>query len=219
MELLTHAPERRVLVRRILELDHPERQPVHERHDVRPPLVPVFGDGELADREPVVVGAIVEIDRDGLLALNPTVVSAVFDRHPVRQQPVEGAAARVRCRPFRAHQLAKGIVKRRSGKLGIESSQGIADPPFQRDIAIIGAFRTQRIGAVGDAPVEAQELGERVVLDDGFGDAAHPAGSASRLMMRRIISSLPAGACSATNRGSAVKIWRLSPFTAPSRFR
>ena len=125
------------------------------------------------------LSGIVEIDHEGLLALNPTVVSTVFDRHAVYQQPVEGTVACLQRRPFRAHQLAEGIVKRGSGKFGIESSQRIAEPPFQHDIAIIGALRTRRIGgdigAVGDAPAEAFEPGERGVLDDGFGDAAHPA--------------------------------------------
>ena len=73
LQLLIGIPDRRVLVRGILQLDNTERKAVDEDDDIRPPVVFVFDDGELIDGEPVVVVRIIEIDQPRLRAANGAV--------------------------------------------------------------------------------------------------------------------------------------------------
>jgi hypothetical protein len=54
LELCVRAPDRRVLVRRVLELDEAERQAVYEDDDVGATVVLILDDGELIYGEPVV---------------------------------------------------------------------------------------------------------------------------------------------------------------------
>ena len=59
LELLPGVPDGGVLVRRVLQLDDPQGQAVHEQDDVGAVRVLVLGDG---DREPVVGRGPVEVD-------------------------------------------------------------------------------------------------------------------------------------------------------------
>ena len=70
LQLLIGIPDRRVLVRRILQLHNTEWKPVDEDDHIRSPVVFVFDDGELIDGEPVVVVWILEIDQPRLRAAN-----------------------------------------------------------------------------------------------------------------------------------------------------
>ncbi len=65
LELAEGVPHRGVLLGRVLELQDGQRQAVHEQHDLRAPLVLAFHDGELVDRQPVVVGWVVEVEQSG----------------------------------------------------------------------------------------------------------------------------------------------------------
>ena len=62
LDLLPGRPDRGLLVRRVLELDQAERKAVDEQHDVRAPLVLSVDDGELVDRQPVVVGGVLVVE-------------------------------------------------------------------------------------------------------------------------------------------------------------
>ena len=75
----------------------------------------VFDHGELVDREPVVVGGVVEIEHTGLCASYRSVGLVAFHRHTIHKQAVKGAVVSRQRRPFRAGQLAKGIVQRPDG--------------------------------------------------------------------------------------------------------
>ncbi len=60
LELVVGGPDRRVLVRRALELDDGQGQAVDEDHDVRPAVVLALDHRELVDRHPVVRGRVGE---------------------------------------------------------------------------------------------------------------------------------------------------------------
>ena len=145
-ELLPRAPDSRVLVRRVLELDHPERQAVYEQHYIRAALVLVLDDGELVDRQPVVVGRVVEIDNTGLRPPDRAVLDAVLHRHAIHDHAMEGAVAGLQHRPFRAGQLGEGVVERRCGKGRVEPRERVAEPTPQHHLAVIGALGILRIG-------------------------------------------------------------------------
>ena len=76
LELLVRAPYGCILVGRVLEFDHCQRQSVDEQHHVGPASVLPLGDSKLIDGEPVVVGGYVEIDHPCLVAGNGTVRAA-----------------------------------------------------------------------------------------------------------------------------------------------
>ena len=58
-----------------------ERQAVDEQHEVGPPFVFVLDDGELVDREPVVVVGVVEVEHANLRAADPAFGVEVLHRH------------------------------------------------------------------------------------------------------------------------------------------
>jgi hypothetical protein len=93
LELLVRAPHRRVLVGRVLELDHGQRQAVDEEHHVRAARVLSLGHGELVDGQPVVVVGLVEVDHPRLRPADGAVLAAVLDRDAIDQHPVHGAVA------------------------------------------------------------------------------------------------------------------------------
>ena len=120
LELLPRRPDGGVLVGRVLQLDHAQGQPVDEQHHVRPAGVPVLGDGELVDRQPVVVGGVVEVDDPDEVAAHRTPGLPVLDLHAIHEHPVELAVASCQRRPLRACQLADCVVKRIGGQTRIE---------------------------------------------------------------------------------------------------
>jgi hypothetical protein len=78
-ELLDGLPHRRTLVGRVLQLDNAERQPVDENHDVGTAALLPLDDGELIDRQPVVLLGPFEIDDLRLGAGDRPVRPGVFD--------------------------------------------------------------------------------------------------------------------------------------------
>ena len=101
LQLVERRPHGGVLVGRVLELDHGQRQPVDEHDDVGPPGVTVLRDRELIDGRPRVGVRLIEVDHACLSAADGAVGGAVLDRHTVHQHAVEGPVARFqrRCLP------------------------------------------------------------------------------------------------------------------------
>ena len=115
LELLERGPDGRVLVGRVLELEHRERQAVDEQHHIRPAAVLGLHDAELVDGQTVVIREVVEVDRTRLRAANRTVCVPILDRHAVHEEAVQRAVALDKIRTLRARQLAKGILMRLGG--------------------------------------------------------------------------------------------------------
>jgi hypothetical protein len=174
LELLERRPDGRVLVGRVLELHHRQRQPVDEQHHVRPARVLVLGDGELIDREPVVVLRIVEVERARLRPADRAVCCAVLDRHTLHQQAMHGTVAGRQLRAFGTRQPTEGIVHRFGRKCGIEPLQRVAQARFQYNLRIVRAFGSWfarwDFESVRDPPAEALEPREGSLFDDGFGE-------------------------------------------------
>ena len=114
-----------------------QRQAVDEHHDVRPAVVLVLDDGELVDRQPVVVVGVVEVEHPRLRPADRAVGRAVLDRHAVHQQAVDGAVARHQRRPFGARELAEGVVERLGGQRRVELRERVAQPLRQHDLAVV----------------------------------------------------------------------------------
>ena len=127
----------------VLQLDDRERQAVDEEHDVRPAVVLALDDGELVDRQPVVVLRVVEVDDARLRAGDRAVRAAVLDRDAVDEHPVEGAVALDQRRRVGRGQLAEGVVQRLGRQVGVEPGERLAQPPLQDHVAVV------RIAALG----------------------------------------------------------------------
>ena len=111
LELVEGGPDGGVLIGGVLQLDHGEWQAVDEDHHVRPPLVLALRHGELVDRQPVVVGRVVEVDDLGLCPGDGAVRAAVLDRDAVDQHAMHGAVALDERWRIQPRQLAVGVLQ------------------------------------------------------------------------------------------------------------
>ena len=68
-----------------------------------------FGDGELIDREPVVIVRIAEINEASLRAGDRAVLAAVLHRDAVHQHPMQSAVTLDQRRRIKLDQLAVGV--------------------------------------------------------------------------------------------------------------
>ena len=107
-------PDGGVDVGGVLQLDHPEWQPVHEQHHIGPPLDLVLHNGELVDGQPVVLGRIAEVDDSGLSAPDSPVV-AVLHGHAVDDHAMERPVAGLQRRPLGVSQPPNGVAERLAG--------------------------------------------------------------------------------------------------------
>ena len=139
LQLVERRPHGGVLVGRVLELDHGQRQTVDEHHDVGPAGVAVLGDRELVDGRPRVGVRLIEVDHACLSAADGAVGGAVLDRHAVHQHAMEGSVARFQRRSFRPSQLPQRIVERFVRQLGVEAAQCAANGARQYHVRIARA--------------------------------------------------------------------------------
>ena len=177
LDLVPCRPDGGVLVGRVLEFDNGEGQPVEEEHDVGAARVPVLTDAELVDREPVVGVRVLEIDDARLCAADRAVLRGVFDCDAIYEQAVEGAVAGFQGGAYGAGELAECVIERRGGEFGVEVGEGVAQPLFQDDLSVAGAFGGWRVGGdvrpVCDGPAGGLQPVERGLLDVGFGEGGH----------------------------------------------
>ena len=177
LQLLEGRPDRRVLVRRVLQLEERQRQTVDERRHIRAACVAVLGDGELIDGKPVVVVRVVEVKDLRLRSRNAALGVSVLHRHPVHQQAVHRAVARFQGRTVGSGQLAEGIVQGLHGQRGIQCGKGIPQPLLQDNLRIVAPLGEKLAGrnlcTALDRPAGASEPGEGGLFDGGFGHAGH----------------------------------------------
>jgi hypothetical protein len=211
LELLEGAPDRGVLGRGVLQLQHRQRQAIHEQHHVRPAAVLVLHHAELVHRQPVVARRVVEVDHPRLRAADAAVGVAVFHRHAVHQQAVQRAVAHDQvCAPIfqtQPRQLAEGIVQRLGRQRRVQPRERIAQAPGQHHLPVVVAlgrgFAGGDLGAVADLPASRFQPRQRGLLDDGFGEGAHRPGAASMFIDQPDHHVLVLGVDSATSSASA----------------
>jgi hypothetical protein len=137
LELVQGRPDRGLLVGRVLQLDHAERQPVEKDHDVRPPVVPLRSDHrELVDRQPVVVVRIIEVDHARLPPRDRPIRPSVLDRHAIDEPPMDGPVALDQQRPVRPNDLAERVVEGLLRQVRVQPNEGLAEAPLQDHIAV-----------------------------------------------------------------------------------
>ena len=132
LDLLPGRPHRGLLVRRVLELDQAQWKAVDEQHDVRPPLVLVLDDGELVDRQPVVVGGVLVVE-DGDLG-SAQGAAGGFGTRPSRRPRSMRWNARFRASrvgPSGWVSLRNASCKASAGRVGFRRPKAWVQPMFQ----------------------------------------------------------------------------------------
>ena len=173
LELLPRRPDGGVLVRRVLKLDHAQRQPVHKQNHVRPARVPVLRNGELVDCQPVVVGRLAEVDDTNDVPAHRSPGFPVLDLHAVHDHPMKSPVPRLHRRPLRPRQLPICIVQRIDRQVGIQSGEDVPQPPPQHHLPVLVALSAGGVGGdvrpVRHLPAEGGEPIKGRLLDVGFG--------------------------------------------------
>lgn len=186
LALLPRRPDGGLLVGRVLEHDHRERQAVDEQHHVGPARVLALGDGERVHGQPVVVRGIVEVDQPRLVAGDGTILAAVLHRPAVHQNPTRRAIAFDERRGGKARELAEGVFERLGRERRVEPRERLAQPAFENGVAVarVAALRARLargdLGAVPDRVAERLEPGERGVFDDRLRECPTHEGSHNR---------------------------------------
>ena len=137
LDLLPGRPHRGLLVRRVLELDQTQWNAVNEQNDIRPSFVLPFDDGELVDRQPVVVCWVLVVEDGDLGSAQGAASGPVFDRHAVHEHAVECAVSGFQRGAFRSGQLAERVAQGVHGQSWIQAGQGVAQALFQNDFAVV----------------------------------------------------------------------------------
>ncbi len=141
LELVEGRPDGGLLVRRVLQLHHRQRQAVHEEHHVRAALVAPLHHGELVHRQPVVVSGLIVIQHAHQVAAERAVGPEVLHRHPLHQHAVGRVVVRGQGGPVGPGQLAVGLIQRGRGRLRVELRQRVPQPPRQHGLAVVVALR------------------------------------------------------------------------------
>ena len=142
----------------VLQFDYAKGQAVDEQHDVRPSGIPVLRNSELVDRQPVVVGGVVEVDDLRLCPTSGATVSPVLYRYSLNEHSVESTVAGFKGRTFGAGELAEGVVQCRRGQAGVQLGEGVLHSTLQHHLPIVGALGVGRarrdVRAVRRLPAE-----------------------------------------------------------------
>ena len=185
LELLPGGPDGGVGVGGVLELDHPERQPVHEQHHIWAPLDLVLHDGELVDGQPDVVGRSVEVDDSGLRAPDAPAV-AVLNGHAVDDHAMERPVAGLQRRPLGVSQPPNGVAERLARQIWVEPSQRLPQRRVQHHRAVVGSIQRCRVRVdlrpMGDAPSQIRQPANRSRLDGSLIEPAHHRRTCSALV-------------------------------------
>ena len=110
LKLIEGAADRRLLVRRVLELNHAKRQAVDEDYDIGAAVVLTLDDGELVDRQPVVVVGMGEVDRPDLVVDDPALVGVVLHVDTVHEIVMEAPVVLDQAGALEIRNLADGFL-------------------------------------------------------------------------------------------------------------
>lgn len=191
LQLRVGAPDRRVLIGRVLQLDQAQRQPVDENHDVRPPVVLPLDHCELLQRQPVVRTHLAEIRQPHMVTRDAAIQARVFHRHAIAQHPMKCAIGLRQRRRAHAQHLAQSLLPRVLGNGRVQSPDCRAQAPHQHHVAkrspLRRRFARRKLRAVPDRITQLAEPFKGGVFDDGFVEA-HECFSVLRLNKKFLLN-------------------------------
>ena len=145
LELIERAPDVGALIRCVLQLDHRQRQPVDEDHDVRSPVVLSFDHRELIYRQPIVRVGVIPIHQPNQIVHRAPIL-LVLDRHPLNQQPMKGVIVGNQRRMLRHGDFAESVFERFRRYVRVERGQRVAQPLCQHRLAEAGPLGVKLAG-------------------------------------------------------------------------
>jgi murein DD-endopeptidase MepM/ murein hydrolase activator NlpD len=151
----------------------PSGRAVDKENDVGATIETILDDGELIDREPIVVLRIFKI-HEPRLRVNDSAIARVFDADAFDEQAIERAVIRDERGMRGARHLAVRVFERVGGESGIEARERVAQTARQDDLCVIvafgGEFARRNVGTMPEGVAEFAQPSERGVFDDGFGE-------------------------------------------------
>jgi len=139
LKLVEGRPDRGLFVSGIFELNDSQRDPVHEDHDIGPPVVVALHDGQLVDHHPVVVVEIGKVEKPGRIGDDP-IPGAIFDGNPFHKKAVEGVVSLNQGGGVDPGELPEGFLQRFRRKVGIETGKSGVNTGRKERIGVGGAF-------------------------------------------------------------------------------
>jgi hypothetical protein len=181
LELLVGVGQRRVLIPRVLELDHHQRQAVHHDDHVGAPVVVALDDRELVDRHPVVLLGVVVVDQAQPQRGHLAGAARDLDLDAVAQHAMERAVVLQHGGRLGGQDPAQGLGAGAVGRLGVEPVERLLEASTQDHVAEAGALRGRLLGrdvrAVDALVAELREVQEGQILEIGLGDLARAGAS------------------------------------------
>ena len=113
---------------RRFQLDHAQRQAVHEHHHIGPPVVLAVDHNELAHRQPVILLWVLEVDERDLARCQCAVVRVELDVHAFRHQLVEAAVFFEQRWQLGLHHASHGILTRLHWQCRVQARYGVLEP-------------------------------------------------------------------------------------------
>ncbi len=145
LKLIERFPDVGVFIRRVLQLNHRQWQPVDENNHVRPPVRLTLDHRELIHHQPIVRVGIVPVHQPHEIGLVPVTVP-VFHRHAVHEQLVKRAIVCNQRRMLRRRDLAERIIECCCRYLRIQRRQRIAQTASKTHFVPVGTFCASLFG-------------------------------------------------------------------------
>ncbi len=175
LQLRVRAPDGRVLVRGVLQLDQPQRQAVHEDHHVGPSVVLPLHHRELVHGQPVVGGRVVAVHQAGVVPRDAAVRPAVLHRHAVAHHGMEDPVGLDEGGGGHPQHLPQGLLPRLRRDGRVQPADGVPQPPHQHHVPervpLRPRFPRRQLGTVRDGVAQLLKPGEGGFLDYGLGEA------------------------------------------------
>jgi len=125
----------------LLQLDHHQRHPVDEHHQIRPLLHAVFNDGELVENQPVVIFRRLEVDRPHLFRLVAAVLPLYLHVDAVGQHLMKRLVVDEQMGTLGNSDLPHRLLDRFRRQVEVDAGQRLPQPFFQYHLGVVLPFR------------------------------------------------------------------------------
>jgi hypothetical protein len=178
VELVERRPDVGLLRCGVLQLDHGDRQPVDEAHQIGPPRLLAALHGELVHHQKAVGLRLLEVDQAHTVAALLAARLLHLDRQPVEQRLVKAPVGLHQRRLLQRAHAVQHLVEQRLRQARVQTQQRLAQAADKQHLAVVAALGRVAIGrdvrAVPVFPAGVLEPGQRELLELVFSHRAPP---------------------------------------------
>jgi len=174
LELVEGSPDIGVLVAGVLQLQHRQRQPVDEQHQVGPAVELGALHAKLVDRQPFISGHVAKVNESDPVTA-PLAILLELDRHTFHQPTVHLAIGLHLPEDVRIEHLARCFVLSAGRNVRVQAADGRAQAVGQDDLAVGVALAARgvgigwrNIGTMSGVPAQASQPLQRRLFDMVF---------------------------------------------------